>query len=101
MLHTFSSAQQYTCSLPARNIFHEPILRIYPDPYADQRNLLYIFGLKKEAMEFYSKNIVNSSVETHRRFFFFQNAEPQEDCFALIGRWRSRYISLLYVRNSL
>ena len=52
-------------------------------------------------MEFYSKNIVNSSDGIHQRFFFFQNAEPQEDCCASIGRWRSTHIALLCVWNSL
>ena len=52
-------------------------------------------------MEFYSKNIVNSSDGIHQRFFFFQNAEQQEDCCASIGRWRSTHIALLCVWNSL
>ena len=47
MLRNFSFVQQYICSLPARNIFHELMSRIYPDPYADQRNLLYIYPPKK------------------------------------------------------
>ena len=86
MLRNFSFFQQYICSLPARNIFHELMQRIYPDPDAGQRNVLYIYPVRKQAIEFYSNNIMSSSVETGRKFFFFQHIEQQEDCFASVVR---------------